>query len=208
MMAPRNNCNGGHCLPVPTGREAGLWSEIPLSLWVGPAEQAPKACPDDPNSGVPNLKFRLFDKLDAPSATCSPCTCGPSEGTCSDAPEKIDLRAGKCNQSGVATVPFSGPVNWNGSCSNDDVIAAGAKCPTGSSTLCTQSVSSSALPLPANEACKAPANAPSATLETKWDIAGVACHANTTAQSCGTDAHSIGTVIRGIDAWSALIRTT
>jgi len=201
FMAPPNNCISGQCLPVPTGSEAGLWSELPLSLWVGPAEQAPKDCPDDPNSGVPNLKFRLFDKLVAPSATCSPCSCGPSEGTCTDAPEKIDLRAGKCNQSAVATVPFSGPVNWNGSCSNDDVIVAGAKCPTGSSTLCTQSVSSSALPLPANEACKASPSAPSATLETQWDIAGVACHANTMAQSCGTDSLKMYCVNTPSEPW-------
>jgi hypothetical protein len=186
-MAPPNNCKAGLCLPVPTGPEAGLWSDMPLSLWVGPAELAPLACPDDPFSGVPNLKFRLFDKLVAPPATCSSCACGPSEGTCKGVPEKLELRAGKCNQSGVATIPFEGPANWNGLCSNDDTIAAGAKCPAGSQTLCTQSVSSSALPLPADEACLASASAPQAALETKWDVAGVACYANTAVQTCGSE---------------------
>ena len=57
-MAPPNNCKAGLCLPVPTGPEAGLWSDVPISLWVGPAELAPQTCPDDPFSGVPNLKFR------------------------------------------------------------------------------------------------------------------------------------------------------
>ncbi len=186
-MAPPNVCIHGICLPVPVGSEAGLWSELPVSLWVGPAEQAPETCPDDPNSGVPNLKFKLFDKLVAPAATCSPCACEPSEGTCNGVPEKIELRAGRCIESGVATVPFDGPTNWDGLCSNDDTIGAGARCPAGSQTLCTQSVSSSALPLPADEACEASASAPPPTLETKWDIAGVACHANTQAESCGSD---------------------
>ena len=186
-MAPPGNCNTGHCLPVPTGDDAGLWSTRPLSLWIGPVDQAPTTCPDDPVVGVPNLKFRLFDKLVAPSATCPACTCGPSEGTCTDAPEKIELRAGKCNQSGVPVYPFDGPAGWGGLCSNDDTIAASAKCPAGSQTLCAQSVRSSALPLPADEACKASASAPPPALETAWEVAGVACHANTEGQSCGTD---------------------
>lgn len=168
---------------------------------VGPAELAPQACPEDPSSGVPNLKFRLFDKLVAPAATCSSCLCRPSEGTCTDAPEKIELRAGKRDQSGVATVPFDGPANWTGLCSNDGAIAAGAKCPVGSQLLCTQSVPSSALPLPANEACKALPGAPSPTLETKRDIAGVACHGNTLTESCGSGSLKMYRVNTPADPW-------
>jgi hypothetical protein len=186
-MAPPNSCKTGYCYPTPIGSAAGLWSEEPISLWVGPADQLPAKCPDDPMFGVPNEKFRLFDNLVAPPATCSPCTCAPSEGMCSGVPETLELRAGKCDQSGVATVPFDAPANWDGSCTNANTIAAGAKCPAGSQTLCTQSVHSSTLPLPADEACKPSVSAPSFEFKTSWQTAALACHGNTHAQSCGTD---------------------
>ncbi len=185
-MEPLGTCKTGICVPVPSGN-AGLWAEPPISLWIGPAGQAPAKCPDDPVYGVPNEKFRLYDKLVAPAAVCSSCSCGPSEGTCNGVPEKIELRAGKCNQSGVQTIPFDGPANWDGSCSNDDTIAAGAKCPAGSQTLCTQSVNSAALPLPPDEACPASVSAPSLELKTTWAVEALACHANTQAQSCSTE---------------------
>ncbi len=186
-VAP-DSCKTGHCLPAPIGNEAGLWSIEPISLWIGPADQVLDACPDDPKSGVPNEKFRLFDNLVAPPATCSTCTCAPSEGSCNGVPETLELRAGACGQNGVITVPFDTPANWDGSCTNADTIAAGAKCPAGSSTLCTQSVHSSALPLPVNDACKASASAPSLDLKTSWEIAALACHGNVEGQSCGKDA--------------------
>lgn len=185
--APPRNCITGNCLPVPVGSEAGLWENVPISLWIGPADQVPAACPNDPQYGVPNEKFRLFDQLDAPPATCSQCSCGPSDGTCNGVPETLELRAGTCAQNGVMTVPFDSPANWDGSCTNANAIAAGAKCPTGSQTLCTQSVHSSALPLPANEACQPSVNSPLFDVKTSWKIAALGCHGNTEAQSCGTD---------------------
>ena len=182
---PPDACKTGTCVPDPNGTGAILWASVPISLWIGPVDQVPAKCPDDPDYGVPTEKFRGFDQLVAPPATCSACSCGPSEGTCSGVPETLELRAGMCAQNGVVTVPFDTPANWDGSCTNADTIAAGAKCPAGSQTLCTQSVHSSALPPPANEACKPSVSVPAA-LETSWKIGALACTGNTQPQTCGT----------------------
>ncbi len=184
QLAP---CPTGRCLPTPTGFQAGLWSEAPVSVWFGPAGQAPAKCPDDPVYGVPNEKFHLFDKLIVPPTACPTCSCGPSEGTCTGAPETIELRAGKCGQSGVIATPFDSPTNWDGSCTNADSIAAGAKCPTGSQNLCAQSVHSSTLP-PPNDSCKPSANGAAVVPESTWEIEARVCHGNTQAQSCGSEA--------------------
>ncbi len=184
-VAP-DSCKTGICVPDPNGNEAILWEKVPISLWIGPVDQVPGKCPDDPVYGVPTEKFRGFDQLVAPPATCSPCACGPSEGTCGGVPETLELRAGTCAQSGVVTVPFDAPANWDGSCTNADTIAAGAKCPAGSQTLCTQSVHSSALPAPIDDACKASVSGPSLALKTSWEIGALACTGITLPQSCGT----------------------
>lgn len=176
-------CKTGVCVPDPNGTGAISWANVPISLWIGPVDQVPTKCPD---ASVPTEKFRGFDQLVAPPATCSPCACGPSEGTCSGVPETLELRAGTCAQSGVMTVPFDAPANWDGSCTNADMIAAGAKCPAGSQTLCTQSIHSSALPAPTDEACKPSESVPSFALETSWEIGGLACTGNTQPQTCGT----------------------
>ncbi len=179
-------CKTGICVPDPNGSGAILWANVPISLWIGPVAQVPAQCPDEPVYGVPTEKFRGFDQLVAPPAACSPCSCEPSEGTCSGVPDTLELRAGTCAQNGTMTVPFDAPANWDGSCTNADTIAAGTKCPAGSQTLCTQSVHSSALPVPTNEACKPSASVPSFTLETSWEIGALACTGNTQPQSCGT----------------------
>lgn len=64
-------------------------------------------------------------------------------------------------------------------------LAAGAKCPAGSQTLCAQSVFSSELPGPADEACKPSVSVPSLPLKTSWEIGALVCHGNTQEQSCG-----------------------
>jgi hypothetical protein len=187
--APPNGCYTGRCIPDPVGEDAALWSTVPISLWIGPLDQVLKMkCTDNETVGVPKEVFRRYDQLVAPPATCSPCSCAPSEGTCSGGvPNTLELRAGTCAQSGVATVPFDAPANWDGSCTNADAIAAGAKCPIGSQTLCTQSVHSSALPAPANDACKTSVSAPSLDLKTSWEIGALGCTANTDPQTCGAD---------------------
>lgn len=184
-VAP-DSCKTGVCVPDPSGPGALLWANVPISLWVGPIDQVPAACPDDKVYGVPSEKLLAFDQLVAPPATCSPCSCGSSEGTCSGVPETLELRAGTCAQSGVVTVAFDAPANWDGSCTNANTIGAGAKCPAGSQTLCTQSVHSSALPSPTNDACKPSVSVPSFALKTSWEIGALACYGNTQAQSCGT----------------------
>jgi len=196
-----DTCKTGHCVPAPVGDDVGAWEKEPISLWIGPVDQVPAACPADPVSGVPNEIYRLYDQLVAPPAQCSSCSCASSEGTCTGVPATLELRAGMCAQSGVATVPFDSPANWDGSCTNADMIAAGATCPAGSQTLCTQSVHSSALPSPVNDACKASVSAPSSALETSWGIGGLACYGNTQNQTCGSNTLSAYCVNDPGPAW-------
>lgn len=184
---PPDACKTGTCVPAPVGDQAGLWEKEPIALWIGPANQVPVKCPDAPSVGVPNEKFRLFDQLVAAPATCLPCGCGVSKGGCSGVPETLELRAGKCAENGAMTIPFHAPANWDGSCTNADSIAAGATCPAGSQTLCTQSVHSVALPAPSDDACEASASAPAAALESSWQIGALACEGNTEEDACGTD---------------------
>lgn len=182
-----DTCKTGICVPDPSGTEAIFWANIPISLWIGPVDQVPAMCPEDKVNGTPTDKFLGFDKLVAPPATCSPCSCGPSEGTCSGVPKTLELRAGTCAQSGVVTVPFDAPANWDGACTNANTIAANAKCPAGSQTLCAQSVHSSALPSPTDDACVPSVSVPSLALKTSWEIGALVCHGNTQAQDCGSE---------------------
>jgi hypothetical protein len=179
-----NTCFSGRCVPAPHGSEAGSWSEIPLLVWFGPPADAPEKCPPDI---APNEKFRRFEDLVAPPASCDVCACEESTGTCTGLPGEIKIQAGMCKQGGLATVPFDGPAGWDGSCTSVNALPDGAKCPEGSSTLCAQSVEASALPAPTEESCGVKTQpAPKPSTETHWNIAALACHANTREDECGS----------------------
>jgi len=176
---------GGRCVPVPSGNNAGLWSEVPISLWVGPAPkpgEAPPACPGD----VSSEKFRLFAALDAPPAACDACECEPSEGKCgSGIPEKIEIRAGSCTETNASTLPFNGPPGWDGSCTSEGALPTGALC---NGELCAQSVPASPLPGPTTENCAPKSGTPTFAKSTSWQLHAIACMANTDDDLCGEKA--------------------
>ncbi len=177
-----NRCTegGGRCVPVPSKDNAGYWSEIPISLWVSAPGSLPKECPN----GVSNEKFRLFAELDAPPAACEPCTCGPSEGTCTKLPETIEIRAGECGESDAAALPFDGPAGWDGACTSENALPADAQC---GGEPCAQSVWASPLPGPTSETpCSPTKEMPAFTTKTEWKLAGLACMGNTDDDACGT----------------------
>lgn len=181
---PQAHCTG-RCVPAPSGSEAGFWSEVPLLVWIGPADEVPSECPKEV---APNEKFRRFADLIAPPASCDLCGCEKSEGTCTGLPEEIRVQAGTCGQSGIETLPFDGPVGWDGSCSSADALPEGAKCPAGSSSFCAQSIWASALPGPTSEGCAVTVTpAPKFNVETRWNLAALACHANTREDDCASD---------------------
>jgi len=173
---------GGRCVPVPSGGEhAGLWSEVPIALWVGPAPKEgdpPLQCPGDTSSE----KFRLYSDLVAPPAECEPCECGPSSGTCTDLPASIEVRAGVCGEAGAMSVPFDGPAGWDGSCTSTNALPAGADC---GGEPCAQSILISALPGPTTEEpCSPVEPVPDFATKTEWKTAVLGCSANVDDDSC------------------------
>jgi len=135
---------GDPCTPVPKG-----WSSM-QAFWVGPIEKAPFYGEFHGEKTLPRFTGRA--DLDAAPAECDVCSCGESTGKCTTLPASIEVHAATCGQAG-SSLSFGGPTNWDGSCSNANSIPAGQKCPTGSSTLCAQSVSVAPLGAPADESC-------------------------------------------------------
>ncbi len=173
----------GRCVPVPGGGNAGYYSEVAVSLLVYPpnAMAEPPKCPD----GAKAEKWRLFAELDAPAAACDPCECGPSTGACKALPEKIEIRAGACGESGAQSLPFDGPAGWDGSCTSENALPAGAPC---GGEPCAQSVWVSPLPGPTNEeGCSPKSETPAFTKPREWKLAGLACMNNTDDDACPSD---------------------
>ena len=167
---------------MPSGN-AGYWSEVAVSLLVYPpnAMAEPPTCPE----GAKAEKWRLFAELDAPAAACEPCECGPSTGACKALPEKIEIRAGACGESGAESLPFDGPAGWDGSCTSDNALPAGAQC---GGEPCAQSVWVSPLPGPTNEeGCSPKSETPAFTKTREWKLAGLACMNNTDDDACAPD---------------------
>ena len=158
--------------------------DLPLDGWNGPralvyGDTSDPAlateCPDELGS---KAFFGHADPLWKP-AECDACKCKTATGKCSTLPETIELRAATCNQAG-SSLPFGGFSGWDGSCTNANAVAADAKCPAGSSNLCAQSIATSPLGAPVDEACEAFADAPdvpNASLpQVSWAKTALACH--------------------------------
>ncbi|MBK9260802.1 MAG: hypothetical protein IPM54_13405 [Polyangiaceae bacterium] len=121
------------------------------AVWVGPIESAPfYGYFHDERGTLPRFIGRA--DLVADPAECDVCSCGESTGKCTELPSSIEVRAAICGQAG-SSLPFDGPENWDGSCTNVNAIPAGQKCPAGSSTLCAQSVAVAPLGAPVDESC-------------------------------------------------------
>ncbi len=153
------------------------WEKVPVTLWVGPDGPVPLECPDT----APTEMFRLYDDLVAPPAKCDACTCEPSKGECSKPPVKIEIRAGTCAETGAISVPFDGPTNWDGSCTNQGGLSTGTMC---GNEPCAQSVWAAPLDPPIGDTCDATKKNPSFTKEHSWRTRAIACQAPTTNNAC------------------------
>lgn len=174
----RPTCDG-FCAPGPSGPSAGLFDHVPITLFVGPNDGTPLECP----SSAPTEKWRLYDELVAPPAACEACSCEASKGECLQPPEKIEIHAGACGESGVASSPFDGPANWTGTCSSEGGLSAGVMC---GSEPCAQSAWASPLNAPSGDSCKPTISIPSATKEFSWKTRAIACEANTQNGACNS----------------------
>ena len=169
-------CGDGFCAPEPSGPKAIGWDKVPVSLYVGPNDGTPLACPDKLKEvGI------FYDDLVAPPASCEACTCEASKGDCSEPPTKIEIRAGTCAESGVPFSPFDGPPNWTGTCSSDGGLSAGAMC---GNEPCAQSVWASPLPAPKNDACMPTTTIPLSKTEYMWKTHAIACETTTPPNAC------------------------
>ena len=135
---------GESCVSIPDG-----WSGM-QALWIGPVESAPFYATFQDEKTSPRFIGRA--DLTASPAECDVCSCAESTGKCTDLPSSIEIHAAMCGQTG-ASLPFDGPANWDGKCTNANSIPADQKCPTGSTTLCAQSVTVEPLGAPVDESC-------------------------------------------------------
>lgn len=169
------------CVPEAEGPNAGDWEDRPVMVWIGPiSELKDQQC----DVGETYEKFTGYDKLVAPPAKCDACACLP-EGTCTDLPDSIVIRSGKCGASNVESTPFDGPPNWDGSCTSANAMPAGKLC---NGVPCAQSVSASALPGPTNESCTPTTEKPNATIEKHEWLEGVLVCGADSPGNCGVDA--------------------
>ncbi|HRI71535.1 MAG TPA: hypothetical protein PK156_45185 [Polyangium sp.] len=179
---PEGACldKGGECVALQAGPNASDWHG-PDPVWFGPAIDAPTKCPFEGE-----IQLVRYSGLHAPPFDCASCECEGATGKCAGVPDSISVGTSTCGPGGTS-VPFDGPGGWDGSCTNENAIPAGAQCPPGSGTPCVQSIAWSALPGPQNEACAVHVNpVPGFNgFTTSWENAAVACHSSMTRDLCG-----------------------
>lgn len=107
----------GQCVPVPP---EGWFS--PTLLWYGPPEEEPQ-CPD----WAPTDGYHGSADLVAPASNCGLCACDPPTGECG-LPSKLTAGSSGCTTPGGVYTSFNPPSNWDGSCTAQDAIPAGAQC--------------------------------------------------------------------------------
>jgi hypothetical protein len=169
------------CVPEAEGPNAAGWDDRPVMVWIGPSSELEK---QNCEVGEAWQKWVGYDKLVANPAKCDACACLP-EGTCTDLPETIEIRSGKCGISNVESTPFDGPPNWDGSCTSANAMPAGKLC---NGVPCAQSVSTSALPGPTNESCTPTTEKPNASIgKHEWLEGVVVCGADSPG-NCGVKA--------------------
>jgi hypothetical protein len=142
-------CSDGPCVP----RSPQDWS-APQWLWVGPSDAYPDRCPEQ----APETVYQGVANPVGEPALCDWCDCSAPAGTCDTLPETIELRSTVCGLPGEV-LPFDGPKGWDGSCTQENAIQAGAECPPGSGVPCARAVSVGPLGAPIETDC-APFNVP------------------------------------------------
>jgi hypothetical protein len=109
----------GDCVPLPPDD----WS-APQLFWTGPAGSTAD-CP----SNAPVTAFRGFsDPGEPPEAGCTACSCDRSSpGSCAP-PTHIFASALPCDAGAPLSAPFDPPAGWNGGCTTNEAVTAGASC--------------------------------------------------------------------------------
>lgn len=109
----------------------GACLELPPAGWLGPGfllwrgdVGATIDCP----LVAPVTAYTGFADLDAGPASCGACWCGPSPENSCGPPQHLIASTATClgGDAGVPS-PFDSPPGWDGSCTNFEGIAAGAK---------------------------------------------------------------------------------
>ncbi len=108
----------GHCLRRVDAPWAG-----PVLLWTGPAIGEVPGCP----KATTRADWTGYADLDIPPMTCPACACDPPSGKCG-LPETLTASSDACNTSSGTQSKFGPPAGWDGSCTADNAIQAGAKC--------------------------------------------------------------------------------
>jgi len=112
------NFCGGQCVAF---RPLGGWSD-PILVWLGPRGASP-GCP----SVAPELHFTKYAELSAPPAACDACICKPSIGKCSPS-STFTAQSTLCKSPDPITTSFDAPADWDGACTQENPVAAGALC--------------------------------------------------------------------------------
>ena len=175
------------CVPLPEGDDAFRWhADPPLLVWFGDNVEGEENQPKCPADTAPAVQARMFSDLIAPPATCDACQCKPATGDCGPVPTSITVRAGTCDDSGAAAVPFDGPAGWDGSCTAVNALPQGAECPPGSGVPCLQSIEIGPLPPPQNEKCEVDVVEVPKAVEriTKWQTTSLACRGENDTSLC------------------------
>jgi hypothetical protein len=157
----------------------------PGLFWVGPVS-SPDELPKCPKV-APTFERDGWMDLDSPPAICDACACATPLGECTTLPSEITVRAAPCDTMGE-TLPYDGPAGWDGSCTDADAIPAGAKCPSGSQTLCAQSIYVSELGAPIEQACAPLAPLPPELPPATWQTYALMCSASNSGEpDCPTN---------------------
>lgn len=107
----------GECVPnAPLG-----WSQ-PVLLWAGAIEDAPP-CPKE----APTLGYEGYAGLGATPLACPPCACEAPTGVGCVVPEGWRSSSAPCGQAGAMLI-FDAPPGWDGACTAEHAIPAGAMC--------------------------------------------------------------------------------
>jgi hypothetical protein len=160
----------GACLPLPPPG----WS-APVVVWQGPATGTPPPCP----APAPVAGVLGYMGIDTPDAACGACSCATPDGGCG-LPSSLTAGSAPCGDGGTST-PFDPPPAWDGGCTADDAIPAGAQC---NGAPCVQSIASSPLTI-LDESC-APSTADAGPLlPATWTTQLVACTGTVDPAACG-----------------------
>jgi hypothetical protein len=133
-------CPGPCVPPAPLG-----WFG-PALFWFGPADRVPD-CPES----APHVGYEGFADLAPLPATCAACLCDPpAEASCA-LPLIWSASTAMCpgDVPGAIATSFAAPDGWDGACTAENAVAAGATC---DGQPCVQSLSIEA-PVVATSAC-------------------------------------------------------